>query len=81
MTDPSPELVRLLELRRWMRGLGACFHCSLTFSIAAVEREAGREFKAEPAPHPKAAATGWQKASCDELVRAHWKDRPKKEAT
>jgi hypothetical protein len=75
------DLERLQQLRGWMRGLGACYHCALTYALTAVEREAGREFKPEPARH-YVAATGWSKGACEQLIRAQWKERParKKEA-
>ena len=70
------DLARMLELRRWLRGLGCCWACTLTFACLAVEREAYRDVSglelwcAEPGRLP----------ACRDVASKAWPTRPKRDS-
>jgi hypothetical protein len=70
----QPKLDRMFRLVQWLRGWECCYHCSLTISLAIVEKEAGGHFnidKTRPCT---------RSGLCLETARYHWKTMPRRGA-
>ena len=65
----AARLVRLFELRYWLRGIGCCWRCSLRYALAQVEREAGAKFD----PGGECAEP---ENDCKAKARAQWSSMP-----
>ena len=62
-------LDRFLQLRRWLKGLGACWSCQDTFAFLQCEREQGSKgVKAIQECHTQHA--------CRQAAKLGWKSMP-----
>ena len=63
-------LDRFIQLRRWLRALGVCWHCQDAMAMAQAEREVGStEVRADLA----GCAAQWK---CAPVARREWKTMP-----
>ena len=73
MNQPTDsDLSRFVDLRRWLRSLGCCWSCTITFAAATVESEAGR---ANP-PSLAMCVKPENVPTCRERTVRNWADRP-----
>lgn len=70
---PSPETLRMLELRAWLKSLGCCSMCSLRLAIVILEKEHGRG----ACDMPVSCGRRGERTSCDDMARAAYQTKPK----
>lgn len=75
----EPETRRFYALMHHFRDNGCCPNCAPYWAIMAVEKELGREATV-PLPVCLRRRQWKGEPTCEDLMRASWKARPKKEA-